>query len=192
MTINDLNKYGLDLLYPEQSKPMKKVFSLILLAAFLNLLVSCNSQRMLTDGQEIENQSVNTHLKILSVHTKDGNLYTFNERYPGRISNSGITGAPQVIWSFGSADSIRFSNDRDDKKFLWKDGTKYLIIDKDKTNFICITTENVSIAFDTIAQMNYQEHNKTKTTFLIVGTITGALIIITLIAWQLTYDLFTQ
>lgn len=171
---------------------MKKAISLLLLAAFLNLLVSCNSQRMLSNGQEIENQSVNTHLKILSVHTKDGNLYAFNDRYPGRISNSGITGAPQVIWDFGSADSIRFSNDRDDKKFLWKDGTKYLIIDKDKTNFICITTENVSIAFDTIAQMNYQEHNKTKTTILIVGAITGALIIITLIAWQLTYDFVTQ
>lgn len=171
---------------------MKKTISLLLLAAFLNLLVSCNSQRMLTNEQDIENQSVNTHLRILSVHTKDGNHYTFNERYPGRINNSSITGAPQVIWSFSSADSIRFSNDRDDNKFLWKDGAKYLIIDKDKTNFICITTEKVNIAFDTIAQMNYQEHNKTKTTFLIVGTITGALIIITAIAWTFTYNYVTQ
>jgi hypothetical protein len=171
---------------------MKKTISVLLLAAVLNLLVSCNSQRMLTNEQDIEKQSVNTHLRILSVHTKDGNLYTFNERYPGKIINSSIAGAPQVIWSFGGADSILFSNDREDRKFLWKGGTKYLIIDKDKTNFICITTDKVNIPFDTIDQMNYQEHNKTKTTFLIVGSVTGLLIAITLIAWTLTYNLVTQ
>ena len=171
---------------------MKKTFSLLLLMAFVNLLVSCNSQRILTDGQEIENQSLNTHLRILSVNTKDGILYTFSELYPGKISDSRITGTPQVIWNFGSADSIGFSNDRNDKKFLWKGGTKYLIVDKDKTNFICITTDTVNIAFDTIAQMNYQEHNKTKTTFLIVGTITGVMAIITLMAWQFTYNYMSQ
>jgi hypothetical protein len=171
---------------------MNKTLSLLLQVAFINLLVSCNSQRILTNGQEIENQSLNSHIKILSVHTKDGNLYTFNERYPGRISDSRIRGTPMAIWSFGSADSLSFSNDREDKKFLWKDGTKYFIIDKNKTQFICITTENVNIAFDTIAQLNYQEHNKTETTFLIVGTITGVLIIATLILWQLTIDYVSQ
>jgi hypothetical protein len=180
------------LFYLEQYNPMKKTISLLLLVAFLNLLVSCNSQRIITDGRQIENQSLNTHLRILSVNTKDGTIYNFNERYPGRIIDSRITGTPQVFWNFSSADSIGFSNDREDQKFLWKDGTKYQIIDKDKTRFICITTDNVNISFDTIAQINYQEHNKTKTTFLIVGTITGLLIIMTLILWQLTYDYVTQ
>jgi hypothetical protein len=171
---------------------MNKTLSLLLLVAFINLLVSCNSQRVLTNGQEIKNQSLNTHLKILSVNTKDGNLFTFNERYPGRISDSRITGTPMAIWNFGSADSLSFSNDREDSKFLWKDGTKYQIIDKDKTHFICTATDNVNIPFDTIAQLNYQEHNKTETTFLIVGTITGVLIIATLILWQLTIDYVSQ
>lgn len=171
---------------------MRKSLSLFLFGAFINLLISCNSQRFVTDGQEIEKQSLNTHLRILSVRTKDGILYNFNERFPGRISDSRITGTPQVIWNFSGADSIRFSNDKEDKKFLWKDGIKYQIIDKDKSNFICITADNVYIPFDKIAQMNYQEHNKTKTTFLIVGTITGVLIIITMIMWQLTYDFVNQ
>jgi hypothetical protein len=167
---------------------MKRSLSFLLLVAFINLLASCNSQRILTVRQEIENRSMDTHIRILSVKTKDGSLYTFNTSYPGRISDSRVTGTPQVFCNFSSADSIRFSNDKKDMKFLWKDGTKYLILAKNQTDFICVTTEKVNIPFDTITQMNFQEHNKTKTTFLIVGTITGVLIIITMIAWKLSYD----
>jgi hypothetical protein len=171
---------------------MKKTFSLLLLVAFINLLVSCYSERVLTNGEEIDNQSTVTRLKVLSVNTKDGNLYTFNESYPAGIIDSRVTGTPQVVWNFGSADSIRFSNDREDKKFLWKDGIKYLIIAKDKTKFICLTTEKVNIAFDTIAQMNYKQYSKTETTFLIVGMGTSILVALTLIAWSLTYNYVSQ
>jgi hypothetical protein len=171
---------------------MKRTFSLSLLVAFINLLVSCYSDRVLTGGEKIDSQSTDTRLKVLSVQTKDGNLYTFNESYPARIIDSRVTGTPQVVWNFGSADSLRFSNDRKDEKFLWKNGIKYLIIAKDKTDFICLTTEKVNIAFDTISQMNYKKYSKTKTTFLIVGTGTSILVAITLIAWTLTYNWATQ
>jgi hypothetical protein len=171
---------------------MKKTFTLILLGAFINLLVSCYSNKVLSGEQKIDNQSMDNRLKVLSVNTKDGNLYMFDESYPARIIDSRVTGTPQLVWNFGSADSIRFSNDKEDKKFLWKNGIKYLIIAKNKTEFVCLTTEKVYIAFDNIAQMNYKQYSKTKTTFLIVGTGTSILVAITLIAWALTYNFVTQ
>jgi hypothetical protein len=171
---------------------MKKPLSLFLLIAFINLLVSCYSDRVLAGGEEIDNQSMDKRLKVLSVYTKDGNHYTFNEGYPARISDSKVTGTPEVKWNFNSADSIRFSNDRKDQKFLWKNGVKYEIIAKDKTDFICLTTEKVNISFDTIAKMNFKQYNKTETTFLIVGMGTSILVALTLIAWTLTYNWATQ
>jgi hypothetical protein len=171
---------------------VKKTISALLLVAFINLLVSCYSDRVLTGGEEIDNQSMDSRLKIVSVYTKDGNHYIFNEGYPAGIIDSRVTGTPQVKWNFSSADSIRFSNDRKDQKFLWKNGIKYRILTKDKTEFICLTTEKVNIAFDTIEQMNYKQFNKTETTFLIVGMGTSILIALTLIAWSLTYNYVTQ
>ena len=171
---------------------MKKTISLLLLGAFINLLVSCYSNRVLTGSEVTDNQSMDSRLKVLSVHTKGGNKYTFHESYPARIIDSRVTGTPQVTWNFDSADSIRFSNDREDQKFLWKNGIKYLIIAKDKTGFICLTTEKVNITFDEIEQMNFKQYSKTKTTFLIVGTGTSILVAITLIAWTLTYNWATQ
>jgi hypothetical protein len=171
---------------------MKKTFSVLLLVAYINLLVSCYSDRVLTGGEAIDNQSMDKRLKVLSVDTKEGNHYTFNEGFPARISDSRVTGTPQVKWNFSNADSIRFSNDRKDQKFLWKNGVKYLIIAKDKTDFICLTTEKVNIPFDTITQMNFKEYSKTKTTFLIVGLGTSILVAITLISWALIYNYVTQ
>jgi hypothetical protein len=153
---------------------MKKTVSIVTLAAFMNLLVSCYSGKLFTGPEILNDQSRHIHIRILSIKTKDGKYYMFNEKYPAGITDSFVSGKPQVNVEYGGADSIHFPKSNDNLKLLWKDGKEYRIIGQDTAGLICLASEKVNIAFGDVDQMNFRKYSGLKTAILIAGS-TGAL-----------------
>jgi hypothetical protein len=161
---------------------MKKVIAIFTVFSFLIYITSCYSYKTLTSQKEYSKYSGNEKIDVLNVQTKQGNKIEFIEKYPGRISEKGVVGLPQLRLQYGTVDSFTISGKSDKAEFIWKNGINYEVITQDKLDFICHASDTIHIPLSDIEKLDFKRFSKGKTIGLVSGIAGGAMMIIVVLA----------
>lgn len=134
---------------------MKKYILFLLIFTLLGSLTSCIHNKTLTRPKEFHasyykhrKNQVNKRIKIIYVLTKNEDTIEFNEKYPGRIIETGVYGYPQVNVLYNNVDSTYFSLKGIES--IWSHGVQYAYISQDSIGYICHTMDNVNIPLEEI------------------------------------------
>ncbi len=134
---------------------MKKVLAIFTLVSFLFYITSCYSYKTLTSQEEYSKYANNKWIHVRFVKTKQGNILEFHQFYPGRISETGVDGLPQLRLLPGEQDSSIFINY--ELKAIWKNGINYELIKQDTLGYICHASDTIKIPFSDIEQLSFQK-----------------------------------
>ena len=116
---------------------------------------------------------------MLSVKTQNGDSVCFTRKKPGRISDTGVYGRPEVHIQFGEkVDSISFtyksSHLKNKIKNIWINGNCFDFERQDSMGYVCVYSKTITIPLEKIVQMRILDTNLN----LLGGIAVGAIVVV--------------
>jgi hypothetical protein len=154
---------------------MKKIIIIFTALILLIYFSSCYSYKTLSSHQEYSKYSGKRTVKVIHIRTLQGRIIEFNELYPGTITETEITGLPELKLKYGDQDSVIFYQQK--AKYIYDSAICYEVITQNKMGFICHGLDSIKIPFSDIENVHFKKNSVVKTICLVVGIVLPIIII---------------
>jgi hypothetical protein len=167
---------------------MKKTIALILVVIFLMDLTSCHSYTLISSVQDYKANQDKELVYALDLITNKDSMVYFSSSFPGKLSNSEVTGLRHVLLRNFESDSVIYNKSKKQVKYALKNDIKYIVIYQNDTSLVCIASDTTRIPFSEIKQIHIKKIDSGSTVGLILAAGGALALVIYLIVVNLTFD----
>jgi hypothetical protein len=154
---------------------MKKIIALILVIILLLDLSSCHSYTYISSVQDYKTYQDKEHVYAIDLITNKDSMVYFSSSFPGKLSNSEVTGPRHVLLRNFKPDSVVYDKSKLHISYAFKHNYKYSVRYWNDSAFVCIKADTIRIHFSDIKQMHVKKSDPGKTAVLILGLAGGVI-----------------
>jgi hypothetical protein len=154
---------------------MKKIFALILVIIILMNLTACHSYTYISSMQDYKAYQDKEHVYAIDLITNKDSMVYFSSSFPGKLSNSEVSGPRHVLLRNFKPDSVVYNKSKLLISYAFKHKYKYSVRYLNDSAFVCIKADTIRILYSDIKQMHVKKSDPGKTVILILGLAGGAI-----------------